>query len=215
MPTQQEIGDALRRINRLVDDTGDEIEQDIEGETGEGASIEGYEVLHGGHTYQVVTSPVWEHFLVRYEYDFLEKVAALRALEGAEPPIEIQIADGDKIEVAAELREDLDEAQFREVRQGLIDRLSAPSLGAGLETHDAFVYGFTVRARLYPYEEEISRAEFYDAVQSVVSLGWKGQEYLEHSYSLHDRVDRDALPNGDSGPSRIGEGGGPDLRGFE
>jgi len=72
----------------------------------------------------------------------------------------------------------------------------SPGVAASYHADGELVTGFSVNKLIWPFEGDVTVAEFYDSVQTVVSLTWSGKQLLAHEYGLRDLL-------GGSGPSSV------------
>ncbi|WP_396612892.1 hypothetical protein ACH9L7_06370 [Haloferax sp. S1W] len=201
---QQDVDEALRTIDNHVSSIGDQIIQPISGQTDSGKQVQGRVVQHGQQKYQILAVVGESAVQIRYVFDAAEAIAVQRAItDGGRstttPNQQVNIAPEqiahakDELQDAAE-----DEDHLKKIRQGVIDRISEPSIAANLKTDEFFVYGFEVSASLYPFHDDVDIATFSEKVQTVVSLGWKAQSYLVTEYDLRSLLN--GGPSSHDGP---------------
>lgn len=188
--SQQDVDEALREIDVLIDSIGDEIADTISGVTERGTPINGRLVVHGGLGYQVLGTADHPFFTIRSGFDAAEARAAEVASDGGQA---MQFTETDLDSVRRQFRAQVGDDDLGDIREGLINRLSRGPLAVSLNADEEFVTGFEVSGKLFVFDEDIGPQEFYDEVQTVISAMWRGKEYLVNEYELRDQVDTDDI----------------------
>lgn len=205
MPSEQDRDAALRRIVEYTEAMGNSIEGEAEGSTDDGRPLSGYQIRHGSHTIVVATVPGWEYFTVLYQTNVAHRIALHRAVDEQAP------ADGENVEIeldptaiqdaTAELREHLADEDLAELRAEFVRAVAqvTPTVALDLTTEDSLVTGFQAQTKLFPYREDFDIQEFAETVQTTVTAGWIGQEYLADAYDLAELVEGDIAASSSDG----------------
>ncbi|MDY6775362.1 MAG: hypothetical protein SV253_04705 [Halobacteria archaeon] len=196
MPSQREFDTKLRELSNYVERIGDEVTGEVEGEA-DGSPLHGYECDHGGHKYRIIGTQDWEYFILRYSYQIYGDYAVAQKLQRAEVPeasedqevnINVDLTDQDLQNAKQELYQQLSQESQEEVaqvRQKMIQMLSTPESAISFVPDDSQqIHGFNIDRKIFPYSERFCLSEFNRSVQTVVSLGFKGVEYLKNSYGI-------------------------------
>lgn len=212
MASSQEFNDGLRIMAEFVDTIGDEIVQDLSGQTDQGASIDGYQCRHGSHQYQIIGTQIWEYFTIRYPYNAAQHHAALSAAADAKLPspegaqeIQVDVDDAAINRSISEIRDEIKSDELDETRLDLMELLSEPGFAPNLEMDQELITGFTIDKKVFPYGDGFDISDFENAVQGIVSIGWLGKEYLMQVYGIKDLGEDLGLP----GESPSGDPGNP------
>ncbi|XGI84102.1 hypothetical protein ACEU6E_02320 [Halorutilales archaeon Cl-col2-1] len=198
MPSQREFDTKLRELSNYVERIGDEVTGEVEGEA-DGSPLHGYECDHGGHKYRIIGTQDWEYFILRYSYQIYGDYAVAQKLQRAEVPeasenqevnINVDLTDQDLQNAKEELYQQLSQESQEEVaqvRQKMIQMLSTPESAISFVPDDSQqIHGFNIDRKIFPYSERFGLSEFNRSVQTVVSLGFKGVEYLKNSYGIRN-----------------------------
>lgn len=188
-PTQSDVDASLRNIESLVEQIGDQVVDDLRAEADDGTVVRGRQVQHGQYNYQALAAQSWPYVQIQSQFNAVQALAIDRATSansGNGQPV--QLSTDEIAQVHKDIRDTVDE-DLGTIRQGLIDRISEPGYGTNLDAEGAFVTGFTVSTKLFPYEEEPSAKEFYEAVQGVISLMYRGKTHLVTQYGLQNLGD--------------------------
>jgi len=185
MASQSDFGDKLHTLTDYVEQIGDEPVEAIEGETGEGYSIQGYQCQHGTHAYLLLGTAEWNRFQLRYSVN-IDQAVATRYI----------VSDPSEINERAmrrardKLEQELDgkpPSEKKELRLNLMQILSREACIVEFETSKPFnIHGFNVDKRIYPYEEDFNLSDFNYAVQTVINLGWVGKDFILENYGLSE-----------------------------
>lgn len=206
MPTNQEFNEALQRVVRFIEDSGDETAGQVDGQTDAGHPLSGYMCQHGNHAVQVVGCPVWDYFLARNTFDLSQLLAAQRATGGNPPDSgEVELTEEQVQDARDELSERLERDEHEELRVELVKATSRPNLAANLMAFDhPGVYGYNIDSKLYLYDDGFELGDFGKEIQSVVSVGWLGKEILLDGYDIREElafVEEEPTPEIDEGPT--------------
>ncbi|MFB6210231.1 MAG: hypothetical protein ABEI76_01705 [Halobacteriales archaeon] len=190
MTTEQTFDQRLRAIAGDIDTIGDQIQEQVSGQTDQGAPIEGYACQRGSHQYTVVGSPVWDFFRVSYEYDAIQDEAvaaavsqAVKADESGE--VEIELTEAMLHDARDRLVSRIDDETSTDLRLELIKWLAQPDCALDLQTDDRNrPLGFQLSRKLFVVEETISPTDLNRAVQTVVSLGLKGTQLMSERLGI-------------------------------
>lgn len=208
MPSEAEIESELQSLEEVIERTGAEVVDQIQDTTPDGSTIRGRIVKHGGHHYNLIGNPDNHCIVASFAFNAVELIAGARAQQAAAqatgqapPAVQIQPDKQTLEETGEELRDSVrGKDELRDIRQGLIDRLSEPGVAATLMADEEFAFGFDVQAKFYVYDRDYTPAEYDEKAQTVVSLGWKGKEYLVNQYDIHGLVD---IQPDSPGPSAV------------
>lgn len=190
MTGDQSFEQVLRTIAGEIETIGDEIQEQVSGQTDQGAPIEGYACLRGSHQYTVVGSPVWEFFQVTYEYDAIQDEAIASAAkeaitDGETGEIEIELTDTHLQEARQRLITRMEESENTELRLELIKWLSQPDCALELQTDDQDrPIGFQLTRKLFVYDDGLTPAALNRSVQTVVSLGLTGTQLMSERLGI-------------------------------
>jgi len=181
--------DALNQVTRYVKTIGDEIEEEIEGETEDGIPITGYSCSHGTHTYLILATEEDVYFNIQYPVSIDHAVAIKRAPNQGE----VQISQSD-INSARDYIENKLEAvpqsMRREIRTNLIHIISREGVAANLDTTKSInIHGFQLNKKIFPFDKSFNISKFEDTVQRIVNLGWVGKDYLADAYGIKEERD--------------------------
>lgn len=191
-PTQQDVDEALREVDTLIDRIDDQIVDTVSGQTDDGQTVNGRVVQHGTHVYQVLGSTAFRHLKVRAEFNVAEALAVQRASIQADggTATQVEVSPQDVQQARTELLNGLDDDQTEEIRQGVIDRVTDASVEAQLQTADdgRTVFGIELARQLHIYSEDVSPAEFADEVQTIVNQMWRTKEFLLKEYGVRDAI---------------------------
>lgn len=186
--TQQEVDEAIREADDLIDRIGDQVTGTINDTTEDGEPITGRQVQHGQTSYQVVGSTSARFIQIQASFNAIETLAANRAVANSQGG-QVQVT-GPMIQSAEDTLDDrIDEEDLEVIREGLIRRTSRDDIGVQLDDSDGFVSGFQVTKKLFIYDDEISVSEFNSEVQSLANAFSRGKWYLVEQYDLNDGLD--------------------------
>jgi hypothetical protein len=205
MPADEDFENALRRIEEYIQRTGDTVQANIDTTTEGEIRVQGYLCSHGSHTFQVLGTRDWEHFVVRYPLR-VDQLLAIRQKSQQPTGEELRITQ-EEIQAG---RERLDEAlsqkdrgELRELRLNLIQLLAEGSCIVNLDTTAQLqIHGFDLDKQIYVYEDRFELSDFHEAVQRVINLGWIGRDLLLEGYGFTESISAEsgASPSpGDTG----------------
>lgn len=155
----------------------------------------------GGQYYSVYLEEheVWGS--VKYRYNFVRQLAANIAATDAVRFLEkqgVSVPEGDDKaaeKAARTMLRSLSGESMDELDYELSETIASPHTSRSIRWEDDIVEGFTVGRRIFPTNEAFGLRTFEEAVQSVVSCGRAGGNYLSYRFNF-DRVQResDAIP---------------------
>jgi hypothetical protein len=195
-PTKTEVEQQLRKTESLITEIGDTVAGHIDTQTADGRPAVGRNVQHGALGYRILGIPGESYLKVEAGFDAAEVLVAESTAAAATDGGSQVISPMSKDEATSEIRDALDEEDIPEVRVDLSERLVSPGVAASYNTDGELVTGFTVNKLIWPFEGDVAVSEFYDSVQTVVSLTWSAKQLLVHEYGLRDLLDG-------SGPSSV------------
>ncbi|MFB6299530.1 MAG: hypothetical protein ABEH65_04645 [Halobacteriales archaeon] len=192
MTTDQTFDQALKAIAGDIETIGDRIQEQVSGQTDQGAPIEGYACQRGTHQYTIVGSPVWEFFRIGYEYDAIQDeavaVAAREAIEAGETgEVDIEITETMLQDARQRLVDRSDADTGTDLRLELIKWLSQPDCALDLRTDDQNrPLGFELTRKLFVYDGGVTPTALNRAVQTVVSLGLTGSQIMSERLGIEE-----------------------------
>lgn len=192
--SQQDVDEALRDIDDLIDSIGDQTQQTINAQVDEtGDPVTGRAVQRGDHVYQVLATPAWNFVQVQAKFDAAEARAFERAQAdggspaGGPPMAQPQISAPAIQRHRGDLLDNLSEEEHEDLRVRVIDALTEGDLVAALLPGQRMeITGVEVQNQLFIYDEDISISEFNTAVQEVINTLWDVKEILVEAYGLRD-----------------------------
>lgn len=193
----QEFTDKLEDLKDLSERIGDDVGDRIEGETAEGALVEGFSCRHGAHDYLVVGTPEWEYFVIRYPVNIDEAVAirhsSLEVERGG-----VNLPDNAIQEAREKLEQELNgqpPSQRRELRLNLLEIACREGCSINLDaTHPLNIHGFQIDRSIFPYEESFGIQHYEYCVQTVINNGWVAKDLTLETYGLLKGSGSGSLP---------------------
>lgn len=189
MPSAQRFEEYLDQIVNLVERIGDEVVNEIEGQTEKGDRVQGYECLHGDHTYLVMVSPGWEHIAIRYEYSVDGLWYVHNEIRNLPEKEEVQLSQEELKTARRNLETELQnypDVEKREMRLNLKQILSREGCSVQFDTitDSLNVHGFYVDKKVFHQNEEVHIGKFEKAVQNVINFGWTAKDLIAEYYGL-------------------------------
>lgn len=187
-----EILETIDDFQRLVNEIGDEVVNEFDGEQ-DGRSVRGLRCNHGeGVPFLVYAAEGNAYVTVVYQYRVLNDFTVAHLDDPEEYEKEVFIDTEERSELIEDANSDmmdlLDNIEDEVAQRFYIDilqKLKNSSVGYEVFTLDNNkVQGFEVSTHLFPLDREISPKEFYDAVQSLLSIGIPTRAYIQYSYGL-------------------------------
>lgn len=183
MSSGGDFGAKLHELTEYVERINDDPVDTIEGETGDGQPIQGYQCQHGGHIYLLMGSPEWEHFQLRYTIN-VDEAVALRYIVDDPSSVDEHVMRQARDRLEKEL-EGKPPREKKELRLNLTQILSREACIVEFDTTSPFnIHGFNLDKRIYPYEDDFQLSDFHYAVQTIINLGWVGKDFLLENYGL-------------------------------
>lgn len=185
METESELQASLEEITSLVHRISDTVEDEISGKTNDGNPIRGLSCKHGDHLYLIFGAVGHEFFTIRYPVNVDHNIAFRRKVGDS-----AQISERDVMEAREFLDSKLDEVDpdlRREIRVNLIQMLSTGASAISLNTTKQLnIHGFDVDTKIFPQAPSFDVWNFERSVQSTISLGWVGKDYIGMAYGLKE-----------------------------
>ena len=192
-----ELEAGLKALAELIPETDRSILDDIDNTTDEGQQIRGYVVSHGEHNLAVYSVAESAFFTLQYQVNTIPGIVrkhVVRRYQEENGPIkgnvDIQITDEDQEAAQQWLQErigDLGEQQVNELNRKCTQLLSDPSCAYQLQSHFGAPTGFTLRRKLFVYEDDFSASDFDQACQALVSVAQVPRQLLWQIYDVPEQ----------------------------
>lgn len=189
-----EVDEALRRVDELIDRIDDEAIDTISEESDHGHPVKGRIVQHGDLRYNVICSPQIPYLRLESGFNVVEGYAhdlARSRADGQDDPIQIDASELEGIQ--DQLVEEVEDEDPEELYQDLVERITVDEIAIGSiqRTDGGYPVGLTVRTRLYCYDDDLTVTEFYESVQTLMNVAFAGRELLVGEFDLREGPDSD------------------------
>lgn len=190
--SDKSILDAVDEFPDLVNVIGGEVLDEFTGEQ-DNQTVKVFQCDYADNMFIIYAIEGNSHVTVEFQYRVLNDFIVARVdpdddtqtvitIDKEEQSDLIEDADADMEDFLIGLEKDTTQRFYIDVLQ----KLRNSSVGYELYEldDDERITGFEVTTNLFPLDQEISPKEFYDAVQSVLSIGIPTRAYIQYSYGL-------------------------------
>lgn len=189
-PADYDIDDRVEVIEEFIERKNDDRLGEVEGQTGGGGTVRGYEVAHGDHRYMAMATTDLEHLLVRFTVDVDAYYHVYENTDSSPSEESVQVTQQEMQEARKELEQELQDQPTvakRELRLNLKQVLCREGCAVDFDTYaDALnIHGFNVDKPVHPRPDGFWIGDFQQAVQNVINFGWTGKDLILEYYGLH------------------------------
>lgn len=168
LPSRKKIDEAWRNIKKMLRELNYEVLQDLKDRDG---NYIGLLIKFGNYQVQIIHPPNREFMGVGFRIDF----------------------DDGSIKKIKELHRN--EKQWREFIFSLQSQVSSPITGNHFfYDKENTIIGYSIEKRIFPFHEGFSIEKLYNAIQAVVSVGYKGIIFLAPIFGKELKVEATPEP---------------------
>lgn len=187
--TSEAFDDALSRVEDHVETIGGTVAGPISESpviAPDNPEIHGFDCRHGTEPYLITALEDDAYFSIRFPRSIIFTVADQLSDETLRQfSKNSDLKEGEREQAALDWIHQADEELLGEIHFHLRERLSEPEVAFTSNSSDKMApLSFEVSRKIFPYSDSLDVTEFNNSVQSVVSVGVMGMNYISTVFNL-------------------------------